>query len=114
MKIENTTYGFQEIIFDIVINVALILAIAAYFGFSQLSSTDLDNLYYYIKIYICLYLIWRFNPLRSKYEFTHLDIKIAFNAGLFILATTALSQYLKTVENDTINVLKNLRLPKTS
>ena len=109
MKIENTRYGFHEKMFDIVINIALVLAISAYFGLSQYSSNDLNDLYYYIKIYVCLYLIWRFNPLRSHYELTNLDIKIAFNAGLFILATTTLSEYLKTIENDAINVLKNLR-----
>jgi hypothetical protein len=38
--------------------------------------------------------MWRFNPLREKYEFTELDRKIAFSAGLFILTTTALNQYL--------------------
>ena len=38
--------------------------------------------------------MWRFNPLREKPEFTELDRKIAFSAGLFILTTTALNQYL--------------------
>jgi len=107
MKIENNTYGFHEKMFDIIINIILILAICAYFGFSQYSK-EMNNLYYYIKIYVCLYLIWRFNPLRSNYELTKLDIKIAFNAGLFILATTALSEYLKNIENDTITKLKKL------
>jgi hypothetical protein len=38
--------------------------------------------------------MWRFNPLRTHYEFTDLDRKIAFSAGAFILTTTALNQYL--------------------
>ena len=38
--------------------------------------------------------MWRFNPLRTHYEFTDLDRKIAFSAGMFILTTTALNQYL--------------------
>jgi hypothetical protein len=39
--------------------------------------------------------MWRFNPLRTHYEFTDLDRKIAFSAGAFILTTTALNQYLE-------------------
>ena len=54
----------------------------------------LDTMDYYIRIYICLFLMWRFNPLREKPEFTELDRKIAFSAGAFILTTTALNQYL--------------------
>jgi len=59
----------------------------------------LSNLDYYVRIYICLFLIWRFNPLRTKYEFTDLDRKIAFSAGVFILTTTALNQYLETIKS---------------
>ena len=114
MKIENTTYSFQEKIFDFVINISFVLLISAYFGFYQYDSKNLDTLYYYIKIYVCLYLIWRFNPLRSKYELTKLDVKIAFNAGLFILATTTLSAYLKTIVIDQTNDVTILKtfLPK--
>ena len=57
-------------------------------------------------IYICLFLIWRFNPLRSKFHFTSLDAKISFNAGLFILASTALNQYVKYIEVDIISKIK--------
>jgi len=48
--------------------------------------------------------MWRFNPLREKYEFTELDRKIAFSAGAFILTTTALNQYLEQVKE----IVKNL------
>jgi len=113
MKIENNTYGFQEKMFDIIINIAFLLAICAYFGFSQYSK-ELNDLYYYIKIYVCLYLIWRFNPLRSNYELTKLDIKIAFNAGLFILATTALSEYIKNIENETVTKFKKLKMNQSN
>jgi hypothetical protein len=42
--------------------------------------------------------MWRFNPLRTHYEFTDLDRKIAFSAGVFILTTTALNQYLDSIK----------------
>lgn len=42
----------------------------------------------FVKIYISLFLIYRFNPFR-KIHFTQLDKKISFNAGVFLLGTTA-------------------------
>jgi hypothetical protein len=51
--------------------------------------------------------MWRFNPLRTHYEFTDLDRKIAFSAGLFILTTTALNQYLLDIKNKVKIYLKN-------
>jgi hypothetical protein len=52
-----------------------------------------ETMDYYMRIYICLFLIWRFNPL-SKHRFDELDRKIVFIAGMIILSTTALNQYL--------------------
>lgn len=72
-------------------------------GVSEMAPKYLDIMDYYIRIYICLFLIWRFNPLRDNYEFTKLDRKIAFSAGLFILTTTALNQYLEKIKE----LLKN-------
>ena len=63
---------------------------------------------YYVRIYICLFLIWRFNPLREHYEFTDLDRKIAFSAGLFILSTTALNKYIESVKNKAYEILKKV------
>lgn len=100
MIIKHNLHFFQEFLFDIIINVAFFLLIISILGFSQYSQKYLDYLDYYVRIYICLFLIWRFNPLRSTYEITSLDIKIAFNSGVFLLTTTALNQYLKRITDD--------------
>ena len=100
MIIKHRIHIFQEYLFDIVINLAFFLLIISILGFSQYSQKYLDYLDYYVRIYICLFLIWRFNPLRSTYEITSLDIKIAFNSGVFLLTTTALNQYLKRITDD--------------
>ena len=73
------------------------------FGLSQTAPNYLQSLDYYVRVYICLFLIWRFNPLRTHYEFTDLDRKIAFSAGVFILTTTALNQYIEQLKT----ILKN-------
>ena len=99
---------FQEKTFDFIIKLAFILLLVTLFGFSQKAPEYLTTIDYYLKIYICLFLIWRFNPFRSKFHFTSLDTKISFNAGLFILATTALNEYVKFVEVDIVSKIKNM------
>lgn len=92
-------HKYQEYMFNIIICITYILIVLSSLGLSMEAPVYLSNLDYYVRIYICLFLIWRFNPLRTKYEFTDLDRKIAFSAGVFILTTTALNQYLETIKS---------------
>jgi len=87
-------HEYQDFFFDFFVYLSYILIFISALGVSQLDPKYLESLDYYIRIYVCLFLIWRFNPLRSEYEFTDLDRKIAFSAGAFMLTTTALNEYL--------------------
>jgi len=91
---QSTLHKYQERLFNLFIYTSYFLIIVSALGLSETAPKYLANLDYYIRVYICLFLIWRFNPLRTRYEFTDLDRKIAFSAGAFILTTTALNQYL--------------------
>lgn len=91
---KRTLHKFQDRLFNLFIIISWSLIIISALGFSQEAPKFLESLDYYIRIYICLFLMWRFNPFRTHYEFTDLDRKIAFSAGLFILTTTALNKYL--------------------
>ena len=90
----NKLHIYQEQLFNLIIYVSYFLIILSFFGLSKEAPVYLSSLDYYIRVYVCLFLIWRFNPLRESYEFTELDRKIAFSAGFFILTTTALNEYL--------------------
>ena len=92
-------YNFQNRVFDIFIYISYILIIVSALGFADSVPKYLNNLDYYVRIYICLFLIWRFNPLREIDSFTDLDRKIAFSAGMFILTTTALNEYLIKIKS---------------
>jgi hypothetical protein len=93
MSPKTDLHNFQDIGFDFILNISYFLLFISYIGISESAPKYLDSLDYYIRVYTCLFLIWRFNPLRSKYEFTDLDRKIAFSAGVFVLTTTALNTY---------------------
>jgi len=102
MKINNELYMIQDNFFNVFITISYILIFVSALVLSQSTPNFLTTLDYYVRIYICLFLIWRFNPFR-KIQFTNLDRKICFSAGLFILTTTALNQYLL----DFMNKVKN-------
>ena len=103
---KSQLHKWQERLFDIFIYVSYLLIIVSSLGLSQSAPKYLQSLDYYVRIYICLFLMWRFNPLRSSYEFTELDRKIAFSAGAFILTTTALNQYLEYAKDKVKNLIK--------
>ena len=88
------SHKVQEHIFDFTFVIIYILYFLIALGLSATAPKYLSFLDYYVKIYVSLFLIWRFNPFRDV-KFTSLDKKIAYNAGLFILfATTSINQIL--------------------
>lgn len=94
----------QSIMYDFIIYMSYGLLLLTTLGISETAPKYLAKLDIYIRIYVCLFLIWRFNPLSKKYKFTDLDRKIAFSAGFFILTTTAINQYVLNFKE----IVKNL------
>lgn len=97
----NIIHKYQEYLFNGFIIISYLSIFLTAFGFPKFASTFLPTLEYYVRIYICLFLIWRFNPLRKHIEFTNLDRKISFSAGLIILTTSALNKYLEIIKSKT-------------
>lgn len=104
-------YEFQFNLFTVITIITYILYILIALGISASAPKYLDDLVYYTKIYVSLFLIIRFNPLRSV-VFTPLDAKIAFNAGMFLLFATVvngiISNYIVIFKNDVKQFAKNL------
>ena len=93
--------SFQEKAFDTSIKITYFLIILTALGVSTTAPRYLDDLDYYVKIYVSLFLVWRFNPFRNITHFTKLDKKIAFSSGLFILTTTFLTSFLQNIPDIT-------------
>ena len=99
MNYSSAIHQFQETFFNIFIAVSWGLLILTFTGVFNEYPQAFDKIAFYMRVYICLFLIWRFNPLRQffykkPFIFTSLDRKIAFSAGLIILGTTAIREYL--------------------
>ena len=99
MVFNKKLHAFQNRVFDIVIYSTYILYILISFGISANAPELLNDLQLYMKLYISLFLIYRFMPFRQV-QFTDLDAKIAFNAGWFLFATTVVNTVLiKYIDN---------------
>jgi len=109
MTLKNELNDFQDKIFTIFIYISYTLIFISALGLSNNAPKFLESLDYYVRIYICLFLIWRFNPFRKIDTFTNLDRKIAFSAGLFILTTSALNKYLVYIQNRASIHLNNIK-----
>ena len=101
--------SFQNTAFNIVIIITYILYILIAVGISANAPKYLDDLDYYVKIYISLFLMWRFNMFQ-KIQFNDLDQKIAFTAGFFLFTATALNEalikYLSQFKDTVLNWVK--------
>jgi len=82
--IKNST---QMIILDVVTVITYILFVIYAIGFSTDAKTYLDRINSVVKLYISLFLMWRFNPFR-KIEVSPLDKKMTFAGGVFLFSTT--------------------------
>ncbi len=91
-------HRYQEKMFDLFFIAMYLLMVLSSLGLSESAREWMSTMNVYFRIYICLFLIWRFNPLRSRYEFTNLDRKISFSAGVFILTTTFLNEYFEQLK----------------
>ena len=88
--------SFQYYVFTFSIILTYVLFISMILGISFLNNPKyLTTLEYYLQIYIGLFLMWRFNYFRNP-EFTVLDKKIAFSAGVFLLIATIVNSAIKT------------------
>jgi len=85
--------SLQNALFTIFIVFSYITYILFAFGISTNTQKYLHDLDYYVKIYVSLFLIWRFNMFRNI-KLNDFDKKIAFTSGIFIFTTTALNKIL--------------------
>ena len=102
-------YLIQKHGFSVIIYLTWVLYFAILLGLSANAPQYLDDLQYYVKMYVSLFLIVRFNPF-TRVRFNELDGKIAFSAGVFLITTTAINGLLQMYLEKLKGGLQLLRL----
>jgi len=91
-------HKYNELFFDLSIATIYIFIFLSYLIQINVKGY-INTIHYYVNIYVCLFLIIRFNPFRrDNIVLNNLDRKIAFNAGIIILTTTILNTYLEHIK----------------
>ena len=105
--LHHKIHRFQEIAFQYIFYIIYFLYFLIAFGLSTSAPKYLSILNFYIKLYVSLFLMYRFNPFR-KVKFTNLDRDVTFSAGVFVFATTAINglliSYLEQIKNNVMRI----------
>lgn len=96
----------KEKIYTYIVYFTYFLYIVVALGLSRNAPIYLQYLDSFIRLFVSLFLIFQFNPLRKTTEFNEFDRKIAFSAGLFTFTTTTVNQLLMNYYNIIKTVVK--------
>ena len=83
-------------------------------GLVETEPQYLTTIEYYVKVYVSIFLIWRFNPYSHTGKFTEIDRRIVFSAALFILTTSALKHVIDQYRPQIKTTLRRLFHPLVS
>ena len=86
----------QEKIYDNIILFSYVLMFLSYLNIYNNAPHYLEIINYYINIYICLFLIYRFNPFQNK-KTNSLDKKIAFHGGIILFSNSVTGILIKSI-----------------
>jgi hypothetical protein len=86
-----------------------VLFIIVLFGLSTTAPKYLSSLEKFLKLYVSIFLLWKFNPLKKE-PFRKFDRRVVFSCALFLLMTTLLTDaamiYLEGVRGEVVNLIK--------
>jgi hypothetical protein len=84
----------NEGIFDTIVSIIHAGYVAVAIGVFQKEPEYLPIIDYWTKVFIGLFLLWRFNSFAPS-KFTEFDRKVVFSAGMFMFVTTIVNTYLR-------------------
>jgi len=85
------TLKLQKYGYTIIVIIAYLLYALAILGLSNNAPKYFDVLDFYIKLYVGLFLLWRFFPFQNNH-YTELDRSLSFSAGSIIVFSTLINQ----------------------
>lgn len=81
------------------------LQFVSFFGIFYINPSHIDILANFIHIFICFFLLYRFNPFR-KPTFTEFDQKIIFSTAILLLLNLSFAEFFKKKFLDEMTYMK--------
>lgn len=70
-----------------------VVYISVAFGVLENEPEYLASIDYWVKVFMALFLLWRFNPW-ARIAFSDFDRRVVFSAGMFLFTVTIVNTYL--------------------
>lgn len=91
-----TTMPYEKIFFTgLTFTYILVTAIILGLGGENVG-TYLSKLNYFMKLYVCIIIIVRFNPF-TQTRFTKFDQRLVFTSAIFLLSTTTIEEIMEYI-----------------
>lgn len=106
----SNIFNFQSNTFVIFVNVFNFLLFLTFIGVGFINPTYLSIVHNFLKYYISLFLIVRFNPFANT-NYTNLDKRVAFSSGMLLITTTAMYDFfMSPVKQAVIKIIDGISL----
>lgn len=89
------------------VGITYVSYIFVFLGISYMLPTYIRVISNIANLAICLFLIYKFNPLRSNQQLTETDSNLIFFAAVFIIMSTSITEFALSFFNSVKNVFKN-------
>jgi hypothetical protein len=77
-------------------------------GISEIAPVYSLNLQLFLRYYVCIFLILRFNPYTGNTKISKMDAlidrKVAFTSGIFLLLSTSIMDVITKYINDSVDI----------
>ena len=83
----------HETVFIYGLYFSYILYAIIFLGLSTSAPKYLTYLRGFLKLYVSIFLIWRFNPYSNE-KMTSFDKRVVFSSAIFLLTTTTLTEFM--------------------
>ena len=104
---DNAVESIKKPTFLFTIGVTYVSYIFIFLGISYMLPTYIRAISNIMHLTICLFLIYKFNPLRKNQQLTETDSNLIFFAALFIIMSTSITEFALSFFNSLKGVFKD-------
>ena len=105
--ISDTTLDNIAKPFKYISGILIFLYVMIYIGIISYEPSYVRALTIGFNTFTCLFLIYKFNPLRKNQQLTETDSNLIFFAALFIIMSTSITEFALSFFNSLKNVFKD-------
>ena len=103
-KTDDAVESIKKPAFLFTVGITYISYIFLFLGISYLMPTYIRALSNFMHLLICVFLIYKFNPLRTNQQLTEIDSYFIFFSALFIIMSTSITEFSLTFFKSLKNV----------